>query len=132
MYLVFIANSDFAPVMHKPGTWFYRIAVCESRSGRLSSVKAIYSHVVDASRQYMSVSLMTMLCFKLDFSSCDEWDGFTKAEDIARDIDIKKQLGVNKKPQAWYYHGGSNSHRSDNATGIVKKPHTLCYHQRWY
>ena len=103
MYLVFIANSNFAPVMHKLGAPFCRVVICENRSGRLSSVKAdlaIYSHVVDASGQYMSVSLMTMLCFKLDFSSCDEWDGFTKAEDIARDIDIKKQLGVNKKPQA--------------------------------
>ena len=41
------------------------------------SVKAdlvIYSHVLDVSRQRMSVPLI--LGFKLDFSSCVNWDGF--------------------------------------------------------
>ena len=38
---------------------------------------AIYSHVVDASGQCMSVSLI--LGFKLDFSSCAIWDGFLKS-----------------------------------------------------
>ena len=49
---------------------FYRV-------GKKLSVKAdlaIYSHIVDASGQCMSVSLM--LGFKLDFSSYAIWDGF--------------------------------------------------------
>ena len=52
---------------------FYRI-------GKKPSVKAdlaIYSHVVDASGQCMSVSLI--LGFNLDFSSCDNLVGFCKS-----------------------------------------------------
>ena len=38
---------------------------------------AIYSHIVDASEQYMNASLI--LGFKLDFSSCAIWDGYCKS-----------------------------------------------------
>ena len=44
------------------------------------SVKAdlvIYSHIVDSSGWYMSVSLI--LGFKFDFSPCATWDGFCKS-----------------------------------------------------
>ena len=44
---------------------------------RMKAVLAIYSHVVDISVQCMSVSLI--LGFKLDFSSCANWDGFRKS-----------------------------------------------------
>ena len=55
---------------------FYRV-------GKKPSVKvdlAIYSHVVDASQQCMSVSIT--LGFKLDFSSCDILVGFCKSSHI--------------------------------------------------
>ena len=48
--------------------------------GKKPSVKAdlaIYSHVVDASGQCMSVSLI--LGFKLDLSSCANWYSFCKS-----------------------------------------------------
>ena len=57
-------------------TQFYRV-------GKKPSVKAglaIYSHVVDASGQCMSVSLI--LGFNLDFSSCDNLVGFCKSSRI--------------------------------------------------
>ena len=56
--------------------WFYKV-------GKNSSVKAdlaIYSHILDVSGQCMSVSFT--LGFKLDFSSCVDWDGFCKFSHI--------------------------------------------------
>ena len=61
---------------HRPfnaPTWPYKI-------GKTPAVKAdlaIYSQVVDASGQYMRVSLI--LGFKLDFSSCDNLVSFCKS-----------------------------------------------------
>ena len=64
---------------HRPynaPTWFYRV-------GKKPSVKAdaaIYSQVVDASGQGISVSLI--LSFNLDFSSCDNLVSFYKFSHI--------------------------------------------------
>ena len=57
-------------------TQFYRV----SKKPSVKADLAIYSHIVDASEQCMSVSLI--LGFKLDFSSCTNWDGFYKSGHI--------------------------------------------------
>ena len=57
-------------------TWFYRVGKKPFVKGDL----AICSHVVDASGQCMSESLM--LAFNLNFSSCDSLVGFCKSSHI--------------------------------------------------
>ena len=49
-------------------------AICESRPGYL------YGHILDVSGWCMSVSII--LGFKLDFSSCVNWDGFCESSHI--------------------------------------------------
>ena len=59
-----LTNGSTGPVMHQ----------CSFKKPSVKADLAIYSHVLDVSRQYMSVSLI--LGFKLDFSSNVNWDDF--------------------------------------------------------
>ena len=61
------ASGSTGPIMHQ--STFYRVG----KKPYVKANMAIYSHIIDVSGRYMSVSLI--LCFKLDFSSCANWDG---------------------------------------------------------
>ena len=63
--------------------------VCMYVVGKKPSMKAdlaVYTHIVDASGQCISVSLI--LAFKLDFNSCTIWTGFCKSSHICTIIVI--------------------------------------------
>ena len=81
MYTIYRRDQDAQcqqfgtpPILFSAPQWLHK--ACNApmqfyRIGKMSSVKAdlaIYSHIVDASGQCTSVSLI--LGFKLDFSSC--------------------------------------------------------------
>ena len=79
-------QSDTQPILISAPQWPNRTCNAPTRlyrAGKKPSVKAdlaIYSHVVDASGQCMSVSLI--LGFNLDFSSCDNLVSFYKSSHI--------------------------------------------------